>query len=82
MPDFISILPPENLNAEVIDEDSGDENKVFLQNLPGSQLRVQAVVHHSEDDSDEDEDFLSLAQLAKRRRIDADQSNVCIPKLF
>lgn len=64
----ISILPPENFNADVTDEDSGDENQVFMQNLPGSQLRVQAIVHYNEPDiseSDDDEDSLSFCRPSK-----------------
>lgn len=82
LPDFISILPPENFNADVTDEDSGDENQVFMQNLPGSQLRVQAIVHYNEPDiseSDDDEDSLSLADLAKLRRISAEQDVLNMP---
>ncbi|XP_049886088.1 piggyBac transposable element-derived protein 3-like [Pectinophora gossypiella] len=44
VPDSIIIMPPENCNAEVTDEDSGDEDVVLLQNLPGWQLRAPAVV--------------------------------------
>lgn len=82
LPDFISILPPENFNADVTDEDSGDENQVFMQNLPGSQLRVQAIVHYNEPDiseSDDDEDSLSLADLAKLRQISAEQDVLNMP---
>lgn len=42
--DSIIILPPENCNADVTDENSGDENQVSLHNLPGSQLRAQGEV--------------------------------------
>lgn len=35
MPTQITIFPPENANADVTDEDSGDEEFVALQNLPG-----------------------------------------------
>lgn len=69
VPDSIVIMPPENCNAEVTDEDSGDEDFVLLQNLPGSQLRAPAEVEHG-DSSDDNDDYLSLAQLSKRRRID------------
>ncbi|KAG7308160.1 hypothetical protein JYU34_006821 [Plutella xylostella] len=73
LPDFISILPPKNFNADVTDEDSGEENQVFMKNLPGSQLRVQAIVHYNEPDiseSDDEEDSLSLADLYSKTTSD------------
>ncbi|CAH0401860.1 unnamed protein product [Chilo suppressalis] len=74
IPDIITILPPENCNADVTDEDSGDENLVSMHNLPGSQLRAQAEVYFGELSSDSDsDDELSLAQLAKRRRLQEDE---------
>lgn len=36
LPTQITIFPPENANADVTDEDSGDEEFVALQNLPGN----------------------------------------------
>lgn len=38
MPSTITNLPPENANAEITDEYSGEENIVTMHNLPGSQL--------------------------------------------
>lgn len=35
IPSSIVILPPENANADVTDEDSGEEDDVTLHNLPG-----------------------------------------------
>jgi len=40
IPDNIFIFPPEN--DENTDEDSGDENLVTINNLPGNQLRAEA----------------------------------------
>lgn len=72
IPDYISILPPENSTADVTDEDSGDENQVSLSNLPGSQLRVAAEIYRSDTESsdgdDDDDDQIPIAQLANRRR--------------
>lgn len=74
-PVSISILPPENCNADVTDEDSGDENYVTLHNLPGSQLRAPAeLCCRSADDSGEDDDDVPLIQLSKRRRVTAEES--------
>ncbi|CAG4944415.1 unnamed protein product [Parnassius apollo] len=58
-------MPPENCNAEVTDEDSGDEDLVSLQNLPGSQLRAAAEVQYGNNCDDD----LSLAEVNKRRRL-------------
>ncbi|KAK9728686.1 hypothetical protein QE152_g17120 [Popillia japonica] len=44
VPDNIVILPPENANEENTDEDSGDEDVVEINNLPGSQLRSEVEV--------------------------------------
>lgn len=35
IPDEIVILPPTNCNADLTDEDSGEEENVALDNLPG-----------------------------------------------
>lgn len=69
----IYIAPPDNANANVTDEDSGDEDNVGLNNLPGGQLRAEAEIRHfdindyeSDDDSD---DNIPLASLVKRKRV-------------
>jgi hypothetical protein len=36
VPSEITILPPDNANTDLTDEDSGDENAVNLHNLPGN----------------------------------------------
>lgn len=75
VPSHITILPPENCNTELTDEDSGDENQVSLSNLPGSQLRAPATVHYSDDSalSNDSDDDMCLAQLAKEGRGSANQ---------
>lgn len=35
LPYEVTIFPPENANADITDEDSGNEEFVTLQNLPG-----------------------------------------------
>lgn len=65
-PDEIYILPPENCNNDVTDEDSGEENNVDLYNLPGAQLLSEAVVNSAFDEEYDSEDDICLAQLAKR----------------
>lgn len=72
VPDTITIFPPENCTGDITDEDSGDENLVRLHNLPGSQLRAEAIIgdNDTSDDDDEDDD-VALAQLSKRPRMDS-----------
>ncbi|CAG5043062.1 unnamed protein product [Parnassius apollo] len=70
IPESITIMPPENCYAEVTDEDSGDEDLVSLQNLPGSELRAAAEVQYGNSCDDwESDDDLSLAEVNKRRRL-------------
>ncbi|XP_036327532.1 uncharacterized protein LOC118740145 [Rhagoletis pomonella] len=65
-PRNITIFPPDNANAEITDEDSGDEEIVTLNNLPGSQLRASAEIEYMSSDSDDDD--VPLCSLAKRSR--------------
>ncbi|CAH1980196.1 unnamed protein product [Acanthoscelides obtectus] len=44
IPDTIAVLPPFNANEYNTDEDSGDENEVDINNLPGSQLMTEVEV--------------------------------------
>ncbi|KAG7313278.1 hypothetical protein JYU34_000382 [Plutella xylostella] len=74
IPDSVIIFLPENHSADITDEDSGDENQVLLDNLPGSQLRAQAEIHSGSSDSLE-EDNLPLHELSKRQRLDGGNSN-------
>lgn len=69
IPNDIYILPPENANEEITDEDSGDEETVNMNNLPGSQLRAEVQVSFEdctqtpelETDSWDSEDDLPLS---------------------
>lgn len=76
MPSTITNLPPENANAEITDEYSGEENIVTMHNLPGSQLWAIADVAYSDFSSD-DEDNIPLLQLAKRQCIIDHASKDC-----
>lgn len=42
----LTIFPPTNACEPVTDEDSGDEDGVNINNLPGSQLRAEAEIFH------------------------------------
>ncbi|VEN54697.1 unnamed protein product, partial [Callosobruchus maculatus] len=76
----VTIMPPLNYCDPVTDEDSGDEDTVNLNNLPGSQLLAEAELFHPSqgngyavgapmniniDDSDE-EDNLPLSVVKNR----------------
>lgn len=41
----ITLLPPENANGNITNEDSGDEDDFILSNLPASQLRAPAEMN-------------------------------------
>ncbi|KAK9744115.1 hypothetical protein QE152_g8089 [Popillia japonica] len=58
------LMPPENCLADLTDEDSGDENFVSIDNLPGSQLRAEAeVMEHLDEELWEEEDNIPLSLL-------------------
>ncbi|KAK9694758.1 Transposase IS4 [Popillia japonica] len=65
LPASITIFPPDNANGEITDEDSGEEDDVCIENLPGSQLRERAELNfdeptrleNTEDSSDEEDNF-------------------------
>lgn len=59
VPDHITIFPPENINENDTDEDSGDENLVELDNLPGAQLTAEVEIGQAEDWDSDDERPLS-----------------------
>ncbi|PSN38178.1 hypothetical protein C0J52_15048 [Blattella germanica] len=40
----ITIFPPDNSNNDNTDESSGEEENANINNLPGSQLRVEAAL--------------------------------------
>lgn len=42
LPSGVAILPPENANADVTDEDSGGEEVVTWHNLPGKQILLNS----------------------------------------
>ncbi|XP_030759385.1 piggyBac transposable element-derived protein 3-like [Sitophilus oryzae] len=68
VPNSITIFPPDNSNDPVTDEDSGEED-VVLDNLPGSQLRVECepeVEIDTSNDWDSDDD-LPLANFVRRK---------------
>nr|CAI5860738.1 unnamed protein product [Callosobruchus analis] len=73
-PSDIVIVPPENANNENTDEDSGDEDDVILDNLPGSQLLAEAEVLHDSTAADtevsadgfDSEDDLPLSSFGTR----------------
>ncbi|XP_049865570.1 piggyBac transposable element-derived protein 3-like [Pectinophora gossypiella] len=67
LPSGVAILPPENANADVTDEDSGGEEVVTWHNLLGSQLKAQADLIYSDDESFDIEHELPLSTIAKRR---------------
>ncbi|KAF2879901.1 hypothetical protein ILUMI_26270 [Ignelater luminosus] len=59
LPDDIVIFSSEDANGENTDEDSDDEDLVQISNLPGSQLRAEAITNltrSTTSDSREDED--------------------------
>ncbi|KAK9693525.1 hypothetical protein QE152_g34150 [Popillia japonica] len=60
----IVLMAPENCLADLTDEDSGDENFVSIDNLPGSQLRAEAeVMEHLDEELWEEEDNIPLSLL-------------------
>lgn len=61
----IILQPPINACGDLTDEDSGDEDVMNINNLPGNQLLSEAEIVISENDSDneEDEDDLPLSSL-------------------
>lgn len=70
VPKGIVIFPPENANDTCdTDEDSGEENEVVPNNLPGVQLRAQAEIEvefESGNDWDSDDD-IPLSTFIERR---------------
>ncbi|CAH1984377.1 unnamed protein product [Acanthoscelides obtectus] len=76
IPDTIAALPPVNANEYNTDEDSGDENEVDINNLPGSQLMIEVEVVFEnkgsnqttvESDFDSDDDLPLSTFLRKKR---------------
>lgn len=53
----IILQPPTNACQDLTDEDSGDEDLMNIDNLPGPQLRAEAeIFNHNEEGGDEDEE--------------------------
>lgn len=72
IPDGIVIFPPDNANNENTDEDSGEEEIVGMNNLPGSQLRAEVEIINdsqtvdNEINSSDSEDDLPLLHFVKK----------------
>ncbi|KAJ8934842.1 hypothetical protein NQ318_016178 [Aromia moschata] len=66
IPNSITIFPPDNSNDPVTDKDLGEEDNIVIDNLPGSQLRVECEAEGKVDSSDEwdSEDELPLTAVA------------------
>lgn len=71
----IYLLPPENACGNITDEDSGDENNLDIENLPGNQLRAPVEIQfnnvsksssNSDSDNNDEEYTMPLSELAKR----------------
>lgn len=66
VPDSVVVFPPINDNDDVTDENSGDDEYVVMDNLPGSLLQTQAEVifnretYENAEDTDDDEDEIPL----------------------
>lgn len=79
-PDGIVLFPPDNANDENTDEDSGEEDFLTLNNLPGSHLRAEAEVFYDngtptdngecskEDIQWESEDDLPISTFLSKKR--------------
>lgn len=91
IPDKITIFPPDNANEDgETDEDSGDENVVDINNLPGSQLRaeveaeieVPSSVSESDWESDDDKPLSTFVERKPKlvksfhyRKVDLEEPN-------
>ncbi|KAJ8946609.1 hypothetical protein NQ318_007210 [Aromia moschata] len=87
----IVIFPPENANEEHTDEDSGEDDLVDMNNLPGSQLRGHVEImdsnktnENSDSETDSDEDVpLSLFYPSIRfRHYCSQQANMSPPRII
>lgn len=81
IPDALVVFPPVNANEDVTDEDSGDDEFVTMDNLPGSLLQTQgeAVFNNdvgrnysgaSDDESDDDIPVATFMKYRKRQKRD------------
>nr|CAI5826291.1 unnamed protein product [Callosobruchus analis] len=64
--DSIVVFPPDNANDPVTDEDSGEEENVVIDNMPGPQLRVECKFSKYDQQWDSD-DKRPLSNFVKRR---------------
>lgn len=67
--DSITLMPPINACGSITDNDSGEEDHVSVNNLPGSQLQASAEINFTDRgtfSSSDSEDNISLAELAKK----------------
>lgn len=75
LPDALVVFPPVNANDDVTDEDSGDDENVIMDNLPGSLLDSQAepvfyadVVNIGEEGSEDSDDDIPLSTFMKYKK--------------
>nr|CAI5845888.1 unnamed protein product [Callosobruchus analis] len=66
IPDSIVVFPPDNANDPVTDEDSGEEENVVIDNLPGPQLRAECEFSKYDQQWDSDHKR-PLSNFTKRR---------------
>ncbi|KAK4887144.1 hypothetical protein RN001_003415 [Aquatica leii] len=69
LPDSVVLYPPINANGENTDEDSGEDDDVTMDNLPGSQLNApaEAIYGQKEDNLYDSEDELPLSNFLKEK---------------
>ncbi|KAK9753556.1 hypothetical protein QE152_g1905 [Popillia japonica] len=63
----INIMPPITANEDLTDEDSGDEDIMSINNLPGSQLLAEAEINNFTSDDEDDNIPLKILQLAQKK---------------
>lgn len=69
LPDAIAVFPPTNANEDVTDEDSGDDEIVTMENLPGALLNANAEpIFNIDDGSDDSEDEIPLSHFTKYKK--------------
>ncbi|KAG5860884.1 hypothetical protein JTB14_021741 [Gonioctena quinquepunctata] len=68
-PQGIILFPPDNANDDITDEDSGEENEMSINDLPGSQLRAKVDIIGGDGSDLEDDLPLSYIQSKNRSRL-------------
>lgn len=83
VPDALVVFPPTNANEDVTDEDSGDDEYVVMDNLPGSILQTEAepvfnrdvdnsnrndINAHGEDTNDDSDEDIPLSHFMKYKK--------------